>query len=239
MANTRPGVGLRDRVKRDIMFDLGYPVVKLEVIEPWIDNAIDRALAEFSRWTPQSEEWTTFMSVPNISRYSVPDDFLFVRNVVYTPRMNSSYILQAWAGNWGVWFDWVRTIALTDFVITEMYLKMSERTLGLNGTWTFSHPYLYLYPTPREVVPVFVKYTRYADEGNADIREEGWVRDYALAVVKIRLGRARSKYSSLPGPRGDVQMDGSTLVEEGKADLERLVDVLRQEHEEPLGFYVG
>ena len=230
---------MRDRIKRGIMFDLGYPVVKIEVVEPWIDDAINRALAEFSRWTPQSEEWTTFMTTPLVSRYAVPDDFLFVRNVVYTPRLNATGYLQTWAGNWGVWFDWVRTTSLTDFYITNMYLEMSERTMGLHGTWEFSQPFLYLWPTPREVVPVFVKYTRYVDESADDVREEGWVRDYSLAVVKIRLGRARSKYQSLPGPRGDVSLDGDKLLQEGQEELQRLVNDLRQEHEEPLGFYTG
>jgi len=237
--NVQPGQGLRDRLKLEIMYDLGYPVVKVEVIEDWIDSAIDRAFAEFSRWTPQSEEWTTFQTQVGVSRYQVPDDYLFIRNVVYTPRLNSSYILQSWSGNWGVWYDWIRTISLTDYVITEMYLEMSDRTLGLLGSWEFHHPFLYIYPTPKEVVPVFVKYTRYVDESADDVRQEGWVRDYALAIVKIRLGRARSKYQSLPGPRGDVSMDGETLIQEGHEALSRLVDELRQEHEEPLGFYTG
>lgn len=236
--NVLPGEGLRDRLKLEIMYDLGYPVVKIEVIEPWIDSAIDRAFAEFSRWTPQSEEWTTFTSQPGNSRYQVPADYLFIRNVVYTPRLNSAFI-QTWTGNWGGWYDWVSIISLTDYVITEMYLEMSERTFGLQGTWEFHHPFLYIYPTPREAVPVFVKYVRYVDESLDDIRQEGWVRDYALAVIKIRLGRARSKYQSLPGPRGDVSMDGDALLNEGHEALRRLVDELRQEHEEPLGFYTG
>ncbi len=42
-----------------------------------------------------------------------------------------------------------------------------------------------------------------------------WVKKYTLALSKEVLGRIRSKFSSLPIPDNEVNMDGETLVTEG------------------------
>lgn len=48
----------------------------------------------------------------------------------------------------------------------------------------------------------------------------------ALAKATIMLGRIRSKWNPVPGPEGDIHMDGSALVEEGKCDLNYWTNVL-------------
>jgi hypothetical protein len=234
----KPGAGLRDRLKRGIMFDLGYPVVKVEVPEPWLDEAIDRSISVFSKYSPQSEHWTIFTAIPGTNRYRVPDDYLAIRTVIYQPRMMQRFFANLYP-YWDMWWGVYQSGNLTDYTIADMYHGQALRTFGIQGTWEFSHPYIYLYPYPTESVPVFVKYQKYLDLKDGDVREEDWIRDYALAVIKTRLGRARSKYSSLPGPRGDITMDGDKLIDEARSDMERLVDVLRTEYEEPLGFYTG
>lgn len=232
---TPPGRSVRDRLKLEIYYDLGWPVVRVEAIEPWIDNAIDRAFREFSRYSPQSEEWVSFPTTSNVNRYRVPDDYVTIRNVIYRPYSFGIFFYDMFPG-WGAWYDWLRNyISLTDYTITDMYLEMSERVTGQNGTWEFHHPYIYLYPMPRNSVPVFVKVQKLIQE--EAIREEEWIRRHALATIKIRLGRVRSKYSSLPGPRGDITLDGSTLIQEGREDHEKLIEELRKEYEEPLGFF--
>jgi hypothetical protein len=52
------------------------------------------------------------------------------------------------------------------------------------------------------------------DKVMADLLNRG-----ALAFAKLILGRIRSKYKNVPGPSGDVCLDGSVLLREGKEDL--------------------
>jgi len=232
------GYGLRDRLKRSIMYDLGYPAVKVEIYEAWLDDAIDRAIAVFTKHYPNSEHWTVFNAVAGVNKYKVPDDYIAIRTVVYQPRLMQRFFNNIYP-YWDVWWGWVQNSSLTDYAIADMYHGEALRTFGIHGTWQFLHPYLYLFPLPSMTVPVFVRYQKMLDPNEGDIREEEWVRSYALAVTKIRLGRVRSKYPSLPGPRGDISMDGETLISEGREDILRLEDELRQEYEEPLGFFTG
>jgi hypothetical protein len=49
-----------------------------------------------------------------------------------------------------------------------------------------------------------------------------WIYDYALATSKELLGLVRSKFSTVPIPGADLQLDGSTLVTQGREDKEKL-----------------
>lgn len=49
-----------------------------------------------------------------------------------------------------------------------------------------------------------------------------WIYDFTLANCKELLGLVRSKFSSVPIPGGDLQLDGATLVTQGREDKEKL-----------------
>ena len=55
-----------------------------------------------------------------------------------------------------------------------------------------------------------------------------WVRQYCLAVCKEMLGLIRNKYSSIPIPDGDVTLNGSDLVSQGREDQEKLKTTMRE-----------
>ena len=51
-----------------------------------------------------------------------------------------------------------------------------------------------------------------------------WVRQYGLALSKELLGLVRSKFSSVPIPDGDLQLNGSDLISQGREDQNSLRD---------------
>jgi hypothetical protein len=55
-----------------------------------------------------------------------------------------------------------------------------------------------------------------------------WIRRYALALCKEMLGYIRSKFGSIPIPGENVQLNGTALVAEGKAELASLKDELNK-----------
>jgi hypothetical protein len=55
-----------------------------------------------------------------------------------------------------------------------------------------------------------------------DIYVKPWVRDYTLAVCKVMLGEARSKFGTINGPQGGTTLNGETLKQEGMAMIEKL-----------------
>lgn len=59
-----------------------------------------------------------------------------------------------------------------------------------------------------------------------DINSMGrqWIRQYCLALCSELLGQVRSKFSSVPIPNADLQLNGSDLISQGREDQGRLRD---------------
>ena len=55
-----------------------------------------------------------------------------------------------------------------------------------------------------------------------------WVRQYALALAKELLGMIRSKFSSVPIPGGELQLDGSDLKSSAKEEKDKLRTDLKE-----------
>jgi len=59
-----------------------------------------------------------------------------------------------------------------------------------------------------------------------------WIRKYTLALSKELLGAIREKYSSVPIPDGNVQLDGAALRSEAQIEKDALIEQLRENLEE-------
>ena len=55
-----------------------------------------------------------------------------------------------------------------------------------------------------------------------------WIRQYTLACSKEVLGLVRSKFSSVPIPNGDLNLNGTDLVSAGKEEKDKLRTELRE-----------
>ena len=55
-----------------------------------------------------------------------------------------------------------------------------------------------------------------------------WIRQYTLALCKETLGLIRSKFSSVPIPGSDVQLNGSDLISQGRDDQNSLREKLAE-----------
>tara|TARA_A100001515_G_scaffold81067_2_gene64231 strand:+ start:421 stop:1614 length:1194 start_codon:yes stop_codon:yes gene_type:complete len=55
-----------------------------------------------------------------------------------------------------------------------------------------------------------------------------WIRQYCLALCMETLGRVRSKFGSVPIPGATVNLDGTTLIGEGRSDRDALRTSLKE-----------
>ncbi len=55
-----------------------------------------------------------------------------------------------------------------------------------------------------------------------------WMRQYAKALCEELLGQVRSKFSTVPIPSGDLQLNGTDLIGRGREDQTRLRDQLKE-----------
>jgi hypothetical protein len=55
-----------------------------------------------------------------------------------------------------------------------------------------------------------------------------WIYEYTFALAKELLGLVRSKYNTIPIPGGDLTLDGSNLVTQGREDKDKLLTQMRE-----------
>jgi hypothetical protein len=55
-----------------------------------------------------------------------------------------------------------------------------------------------------------------------DIYAKQWLYDYTLAVCKLQLGEARSKFGSIAGPGSAITLNGTALLAAGKEEITTL-----------------
>jgi hypothetical protein len=72
----------------------------------------------------------------------------------------------------------------------------------------------------------FIQYSFINDVGKQ------WIRKYTLALSKELLGAIREKYSSVPIPDGEVNLDGAALRAEAQVEKDMLMTQLRENLEE-------
>ena len=100
------------------------------------------------------------------------------------------------------------------------YNEMFHRMSSANGTWEWcGESDIILYPNPLGSHWVIVHYLQRKRDWEA---VNTFMLEYALADAKEILGRIRSKYGTVPGPNGQLTLDGPTLLQESREDKERL-----------------
>jgi hypothetical protein len=74
-----------------------------------------------------------------------------------------------------------------------------------------------------------------------DIYIKPWLRDYTLAVSKVMLGEARSKFGTINGPQGGTTLNGEALKQDGMAMMEKLDQeiILNMDGGNPTSFIIG
>ena len=92
-----------------------------------------------------------------------------------------------------------------------------------------------------EMVLLHVYLERSEDQLLTDPYLKSWMRDYSLAYCKKMIGEARSKFATLPGAQGGVQLNGDALKADAVADIEKLETELKLyiDGSAPLGVMIG
>lgn len=255
---TDPDIQLYPQSREWVWSMLGYPIVRVELSEEMITKCIEYAIDRFMYYQTPEPDWAygdvgTGSYELDLSSLKTKDGAALsitknqIIEVCYQPYTDLfaqltgsgtdfflTYYMQNRGGNF-----------LSDFYMALGYKDDMEKTLGINPTYEIvSHlqanglvkDCVRLYPRPEYAVRIAIKYSRTMTQ--AEVDNQTWIRKYALAWAKEMLGRIRSKYSSLPSPTGETQLDGSTLLAESAQEKEALMTELMG-LTEPLSFSIG
>jgi len=179
------------------------------------------------------EEEDLFITVqPNVAEYTLPEEVQEVRRLYrrgvggntsgginYDPvdgAFFNAFLLQP-----------QRSGGLATWDFYNQYLETAERMFAsqYNFVWYNSSKTLRLIRKPKGTEDVMVRvWTRKGEDTLfVDPYTGPWIRSYSIAQCKGMLGQARSKYANgIPGPQGNVTLNGDALIQQATYEIERL-----------------
>tara|TARA_R100000322_G_scaffold110084_1_gene70313 strand:+ start:229 stop:1356 length:1128 start_codon:yes stop_codon:yes gene_type:complete len=165
-----------------------------------------------SNYAMNSFGWGGVMSGVSYMLHPIYDDLLKIQQVEFD--------------------DTVRKSAYT-FELINNKLKLFPRPQSTFALW-----FQYIETSDRDTLLTADAISDYSNFGYdnmvySNINDPGlqWIKKYTLSLVKQVLGSVRSKYSTIPIPGSETNLDGETLRSEGAAEAEALIASLREDLE--------
>ena len=252
MAIDSIGFSSREDLVRELQLRLADGMVDVELDREHYDVAIDKAVGIYRQLSSGSVEESIifFNTEKDVTEYILPDEVMEVRRMYrrgigtnsggtnfdpFDVAFNNMYMLQA--GQIG---------GLAVFDAFSQYKETLGRIFGseYNFLWNRNTKQLKILRNVRHEEEIAVGVYNFIPESILlrDVYSSNWLGSYALAMSKMMLGEARSKYTSgLPGAGGAIQLNGDALKGEALAEMQALKDSVHayEEGNTPLGFVIG
>jgi hypothetical protein len=242
----------RSKAQKYIELNLGGGMVDIELDKEHYDMAVDKAISKYRQRSSRAVE-ESFMILtlsPGESVYTLPEEIIDVK-VIYRASAGGTgatatnfepfeagylnmYMLNAARGQGLATFElWMGQ--------RELLGRMFGAYVIFNWSNTTKRLNLHRYVKTSEDIIIHTYNYRPDEDLLADVSAGPWLRDYALATAKMSLGQARSKFASLAGPQGGVQLNGGDLIAQAQAEIEKLEEDLKTYTDggTPLGFIFG
>jgi hypothetical protein len=228
--------------ERNNVFDyvrdmLGDGMVEVELDPKHYETALNRALARFRQRSSNAvEESYMFLELQqDVNEYRLPDEVTEVQSVfrraigsrsgngaggtLYEPfnlAYTNTYMLNS-----------TMMGGLATYEMYAGYQKLVGRMFGsyIEFKWKPTSHILTILQRPfAEEEQILIRCHNYRPDYVLlqDIYAAQWLKDYTLAVCKIMLGEARSKFASIAGPGSAITLNGNDLKSAGKEELEKL-----------------
>jgi len=227
---------LRQEVYDYIHNMLGGGMVDVELDPVHYETALDKALSRYRQRTENSTEESYFFmpTIVDQNTYTLPKEILEVRRIfrrsigsrtgggdggsIFEPfnlAYTNTYLLAS--SNLG-------GLATYDFF--SQFQELVGRMFGsfIEFNWNRTRHILTILQRPRAEETLLLECYNYRpdDQLLSDYMARVWIRDYALAISKMMLGEARSKFATIAGPQGGGQLNGDALKSEAQAEMEKL-----------------
>lgn len=245
----------REKLRKEILLNMGGGMVDLELDPEHIDLAIDKAFDKYrTRSENAVEESFIFIDVQEErNQYILPKEVTEVRRVFRrgiglgggatgstldpfsSALINNLYTVPA--------------TGAPDLVTYELAMQNREligRMFGQDLLFTWDPPSKKLTFHRRFVAPETILIWAYGYRPDnvllTEIYSRQWLRSWATAECKMMLGEARSTYSQIAGPQGGTSLNGDALKADALAEMEKLEQDMwlqRDGGDSGYGFIIG
>jgi hypothetical protein len=245
---------IRQVIIDQILTLLGNNLIEVDLTTSDLNTSVDLALSRYRQRSSNSTQESVFFLTlrPETQSYTLPEEIIEVQKIY---RRGLSANAGETIGNQYDPFS----LAYTNLYLLQptgqgdlLTYEYYNQWLGTAGR-LFGNTYDFRWdPSERKLTIIrhqqvledvgIVAYMDVSDDGLLKGRySQPWVRSYALALSKMILGQAYEKFSGIPGPNGQVTLNGAQLKAEATAEiaeLEKQIDNY-QDGGRPLGFIVG
>jgi hypothetical protein len=229
-------------IERNKVFDyvktmLGDGMVEVELDPKHYEIALDRAISRFRQRSSNSvEESYMFLQLTqDVNEYRLPDEIIEVQKV-----FRRSVGSRSGLGAGGTLFEpfnlaYTNTYlmsgtmmgGLATYELFAGYQKLVGKMFGsfIEFNWNPTNHILTIMQRPfAQGEQILVQTHNFRPDYVLlqDIYAKQWLYDYSLAVSKMMLGEARSKFGSIAGPGSPIQLNGAALLSAGKEELAAL-----------------
>jgi hypothetical protein len=216
--------------------NLGDGMIEVELDPKHYQVALERAINRFRQRSNNSvEESYAFLDLKeNQNKYILPDEIINVREIAratvgtrgdgqggtlfepFNLAYTNTYLMRAGAAG-----------GLATYYAFASYQELVGKMFGSFIQFHYDNATKTLTITQRPRIDterVLLHTDNYRPDITLmkDIYVKPWLRDYTLAVCKVMLGEARSKFGTIAGPQGGTSLNGETLKQEGMAMIEKL-----------------
>jgi len=229
-------------LERNKVFDyvrtmLGDGMVEVELDPKHYETALDRALTRFRQRSSNAvEESYSFLElIQDQNEYRLPDEIISVQSVFRRAIGSRSGM-----GAGGTLFEpfnlaytntyllsGTMTGGLATYDMFAGYQKLVGRMFGsyIEFSWKPTSHILNILQRPfAQGEQILMRTQNYRPDWIIlqDIYAKQWIYDYTLAVSKMMLGEARSKFGTIAGPQSAITLNGASLKTESQTELKEL-----------------
>lgn len=228
-------------IKDYILARLGHPTVRVELTPFQIKTCIDEAISKLSFHAPMfANQYCVFEASAGVSNYKLPSFIINnITNVTYKKTMMTSISTHASFEHDAMLLyltNNYQTLSYTmgDWYVMQQHFEMMRRIYGRDGSFTVvDNQYIILTPAPTLTPEAVIVEYRALNSNTLIPAYRNWIQKYALAICKGVLGEVRSKFASVPGPQGGINLNGKDLINFAEKEKQALEKELREEFEEP------
>jgi len=245
---------VKEELFQGIRYRLGDGIVDLELDPEHFESAYKYALKVYrQRAQNATEESYTLMTLDaHHNTYVLPSQFVNVRQVfrrtvgMETGPASSSFdpfssaILNTYLLN----YNYAGGLATYDMYAG--YIELVARMFGGYIIYTFN-PVSKELKLVRDIKGSGEQILIWGDLQKSELDlllnpgSGVWITDWILASLKMTIGEAREKFSTIAGPGGGTSLNGANMKSEGKAMQEQLLDELKRyvDYSQPLTWVQG
>jgi hypothetical protein len=232
---------LKSELFQNLRYRLGDGIIDIELDPQHFEAAYNYAIRVYRQRAQNatSESYTLMTVIKNIDTYTLPQEFINVRSLfrrtvgLETGPSSTSFdpfssaILNTYLLN----YNYTGGMATYDFYAG--YVELAARMFGGYVTYTFD-PVTKVLRVVRDFKGTGERILVWADVQKPettllqDPYSGVWIGDFMLGNLKVIIGEAREKFSSIAGPGGGTSLNGTAMKNEGKEAMANCIDELKR-----------